>query len=419
MNKGSKLIQYQALIILSAVDAVAGLTALIYGLYLALFGTNKTAVFESQVNQVEIWIRSASIWGCFIFAAACFVAYPFLTKKRQALRDEVEYDENGVSRKKGSFSQLSKAERDEIERQQMIDRERLLPSSQLKSITHEGPADPEAELDKLIGLKQVKLDVKQIEARMRYEAELNAKNKKGKNKKGPATQTLSSSHMIFFGPPGTGKTTVARIMAGILYKYGYIRKNQCIEVDGNFFNGLSTGESSKRVAMLIKASLGGVLFIDEAYSLLSLNGQEVIATIVAQMENHRDDLVIIFAGYEKEMLEFIDSNPGIESRVKHKMYFESYNTEEIKEIFTSMANINNLCVTSGLLDKVAIRVNEMSKDKNFGNARTIRNLLDKIIDKHALNLVNGQLDAEDRFILRECDLLRQAGRLQGLMRVYQ
>lgn len=194
-------------------------------------------------------------------------------------------------------------------------------------------------------------------------------------------------------------------MTSFLYQYGYIKKNQCIEIDGNFFNGLSTGESSRKCSMLINKALGGVLFIDEAYSMLDANGQEVIATIVKAMEDHRGDIVFIFAGYNREMKAFVDSNPGIESRVKNYMHFENYDEYEMRQIFVSMANQKNLYVDPCLLDKVSDYMTALSKQKNYGNARTARNLLDKIIDEHAYNLSIGNLSANEKFCLMPIDMI--------------
>jgi len=157
--------------------------------------------------------------------------------------------------------------------------------------------------------------------------------------------------------------------------------------------------------MLIQKSLGGVIFIDEAYALLSGGGgQEVIATIVKAMEDYKDELIFIFAGYEKEMQDLINSNPGIESRVKYYMYFGNYSNNDLKRIFKSMAHERSLSVSQELLDAFGIEIQRLSLVPNFGNARTVRNLLDRIIDKHAMNLMNGVLPTEAKYQLRLCDM---------------
>jgi len=399
----SKTINYYIILFASVLDMV-GIIA--FGaLFLFSSLNNSTTNLPSFVETQTFGFYSIPAFVWLVLCAICGLLYPYLTMKRQALRDDVEYDEFGVNRKRGNFSQLSKKEREEIERQKMIDAERILDAPTLKKITKTGSTDPEADLAKLIGLNNVKADIKQMEARMIYEQSLRADQKKKKKKGERQTDTLSSMHMIFKGEPGTGKTTIARIMAGLLYKYGYIKKNQCIEIDGNFFNGLSVGESSKRVSMLIQKSFGSVIFIDEAYALLSSGGgQEVIATIVKAMEDYRDEIIFIFAGYENEMKDFINSNPGIESRVKYHMQFHNYSTSDLKRIFKAMANEKNLLVSQELLEAFAIEMKRLERMPNYGNARTVRNLLDKIIDKHALNMVNGVITEEDKYHLKACDM---------------
>ena len=343
-----------------------------------------------------------SDWLQIIIAILCVLAYKFVSNWRQELRDEVEYDEHGISKRYGYFSKLSSEERKKIEEQKMIDAERILDSATMKRITHKGEPDPEKAMEKLVGLNNVKKDMHEMAARMAYEKE----TRKGKNKKNAGP--VSSMNMIFMGPPGTGKTTVARIMAGFLYRNGYIKKNQCVEVDGNFLNGMSPGESSKKTQMLITKSLGGVLFIDEAYALLQSKGtgygQEAIATIVKAMEDHKNEIVFILAGYDKEMKEFVNSNPGIESRIKKYMWFGDYTVQDLQNIFMFMAGQQNFCVSAGIMEVFGERMRHEMKQPNFGNARTVRNLLDKIIDRHALNMMEGVLDQSKRYILEEIDM---------------
>jgi stage V sporulation protein K len=272
----------------------------------------------------------------------------------------------------------------------------------MKRITHKGETDPEAAMAKLIGLEEVKRSMHEMAARMAYDMG----DKKGRKKK--HNKPTNSMHMIFMGPPGTGKTTAARIMAGFLYKNGYIRKNQCVEVDGNFLNGMSPGESSKKTEMLITKSLGGVLFIDEAYALLQKNGsgygQEAIATIVKAMEDQKDDIVFILAGYDKEMRELINSNPGIESRIKKYLWFGDYSVNNLQDIFRAMAGEHNFCVSAEMMEAFGERMRQEMNQPNFGNARTARNFLDQAIDMHATNLMDGKLDASKRYSLEGVDM---------------
>lgn len=401
--------KYNTLYYLSIILSVSVIVFSIFcvWLFMTTVGKPKVNGFENAqtVNVFKTMINTIPSAVYLILAALGIVVTPFLVKWRQELRDLVEYDENGLSKTHGQFSQLSRKEREAIDRQKTLDTERILSATTFKTICHDGSQNCHEELDRLIGLQNVKDRIHEMEARMDYEKKAESDNKdKHKRRKNNRTQTLSSMHMMFYGKPGTGKTTVARIMTGLLYEYGYIRKNQCVEIDGNFFNGLSVGESSKRANMLITKSLGGVIFIDEAYALLSNGGgQEVIATIVKAMEDHRDEIVFIFAGYEKEMEKLVRSNPGIESRIKYHLYFEEYNLGELKQIFKEMAHEKNLLVSEKLLDAFSNEIMYKKSQPDFGNARTVRNMLDTIIDKHAVNLRNGSIPETDRYKLKACD----------------
>lgn len=401
-NKNKYTVLYYLLIGFSAIVIVSSIFCI--WMFVTTVGKPKVSGFENAqtVNIFQSVINSITSEAYLGLALIGILITPFLAKARQKLRDIVEYDENGLSREHGSFSQLSRKEREAIDRQKMLDAERILSATTFKTICHKGSSNCHDELDRLIGLKNVKDRIHEMEARMEYEKKADTDNRK--RQKSNKTQTLSSMHMIFYGKPGTGKTTVARIMTGLLYEYGYIRKNQCVEIDGNFFNGLSVGESSKRVSMLITKSKGGVIFIDEAYALLSNGGgQEVIATIVKAMEDNKDDLVFIFAGYEKEMKQLVNSNPGIESRVKYQIQFAEYSLGELKQIFKEMAHEQNLLVSDELLNLFANEIMYKRSLANFGNARTVRNMLDTIIDKHAVNLRNGIIPETDRYKLKACD----------------
>lgn len=403
MKTDKNNVKYYLLIAVSALTLVISIVCLY--MFVTTVGNPPVHRFENEhtVNIFKTFIRSIPAYAYLIISIVGFVSFPFLSKWRQKLRDLVEYDENGMSRTHGSFSQLSRKEREAIDRQKMMDAERILSATTFKTICHSGSEHCHEELDHLIGLSNVKDRIHEMEARMDYENQSVADNKK-KKRKDQRTQTLSSMHMIFYGKPGTGKTTVARIMTGLLYEYGYIKKNQCVEIDGNFFNGLSVGESSKRANMLITKSMGGVVFIDEAYALLSNGGgQEVIATIVKAMEDHRDEIVFIFAGYEKEMKKLVESNPGIESRVKYHLHFAEYSISELKQIFKEMAHEQNLLVSEQLLELFSNEIMYKKSQPDFGNARTVRNMLDTIIDKHALNIRNGIVPESDRYKLKGCD----------------
>lgn len=329
---------------------------------------------------------------CVGIGAGCLICFLPLTKIRQSLRDKVEYDDTG-NRLGRKFSQLSRKEREALEKQRTMQEEHLLPTAELRSLTHEATKDPEQELDRLIGLSPVKKMVLEMRSRMEFEQQAGMK-KNGER---------SSMSMVFLGRPGTGKTTVARIMAGFLYQYGYIKKRQTIEVNGNFINGLTAGESSQKINLLIKKARGGVLFIDEAYALVSSNQQEIIPTLIAAIENYRADTVFILAGYTNEMQTLLDTNPGFRSRIKYNVFFPDYNKKELCQIFLSMAHEKDFRVGSELLQKVGAYLIGQKSDPAFGNARSARTLLDQIIDKHAVRVGSKETSPKELMCLSQKD----------------
>lgn len=236
------------------------------------------------------------------------------------------------------------------------------------------------ELDELVGLEKIKKTLRDlvdlIELKKKSNLNINDIN----------------LHMVFLGNPGTGKTTVARIIAGILYNLKYIRKNKLIEVSSKDLVAEYVGQTAPKTNAVIEKALGGVLFIDEAYSLADKGGNsyngEAIATLIQAMENHRDDLVVIFAGYTKEMKAFLDSNSGIVSRIGYTLEFEDYTKEELAEIFINMMKKSGFTVEEEALNKVKDLVDEYKDTKNFGNARFIRNIYEKSVIKHASNTKN-------------------------------
>jgi len=197
-------------------------------------------------------------------------------------------------------------------------------------------------------------------------------------------------HMVFLGNPGTGKTTIARIISNILYNLGYIKENKLIEVSSKDLVGQYVGQTAPKTMDVINKSLNGVLFIDEAYSL-AVKGEnsynaEAIATLIQAMENYRDKLVVIFAGYTKEMQDFLDSNSGIVSRIGYTLEFDDYTTEELIKIFNNFATKNGFVVEDEAIKYLEEVINENRNMKNFGNARFVRNIYEKTVIKHATNV---------------------------------
>ena len=239
------------------------------------------------------------------------------------------------------------------------------------------------DLDALIGLADVKREVHALVNLIKV--------RKLRSDFGLKNMDMSF-HMVFTGNPGTGKTTVARKIAAILKKLGLLSKGQLIETDRSGLVAGYVGQTSGKVAEVVNSALGGVLFIDEAYSLADKQGNsynsEAIATLIQAMENHRDDLVVIFAGYTKEMQAFLDSNSGIVSRIGYTLEFEDYTKEELAQIFINMMKKAGFTVEKDALNKVKDLVDEYKNSKNFGNARFIRNIYEKSVIKHATNTKN-------------------------------
>ena len=371
-----KNIKNQILYILSIIFDIASVVGIMALAYLSLI------YFSEKLTGIQIYLYSIGIVVCFFIHKAMFYV-------RTNSREKIEFDDKG--NKKGNlYKNLSSKDKRKIDMQRLADSERVLSSSEMKKVTSHGSINPELELEGLIGLNNVKKEVLQMKATMEY-------NKKYKNKN---TEDIASYHMCFIGSPGTGKTTVARIMTGILYRYKYIKKNQCIEIDSSFLKGSSPDETIKRTKMILNKASGGVLFIDEAYSLLSgINGNEIIAEIVKHMEDNKRDFVLILAGYQNDMKSLIYSNPGLYSRINKYLWFKDYTINELRDIFTSVANQAGYCVDHSACARFETRIMKEMAGKNFGNARSVRNIFQKILDKHAYNVMNGIIDKDKAYTI--------------------
>ena len=241
------------------------------------------------------------------------------------------------------------------------------------------------DLDSLVGLNNVKQMLRDLVSLMKFKSKAGEKIK----------LSDTNLHMVFLGNPGTGKTTVARMVANILYNLNYIDQNKLIEVSAKDLIGQYVGQTAPKTMEVIEKALGGVLFIDEAYSLASKPGssgnsfnEECIATLIQAMENYRDNLVVIFAGYSKEMDAFLKSNSGIVSRIGYTMEFKDYTTEELIEIFSSMFKKSGFTIEKSAIEKTKEIIEEYRNTEGFGNARFVRNLYEKTIIKHATNTQN-------------------------------
>ncbi len=304
-------------------------------------------------------------------------------------RHFTDLDEFGNAKKYNSYDKLSSKEKAEIDKIKLAEMERLISTNTLLKMTHKGAKDPDAEMTNLIGLAEAKQQIETLKAKMQYE---NKKQHEG-------------MHMCFLGSPGTGKTTVARIMAGYLYKYGFIKKNKCLEIDGSFLHGRTQSETETKITKILQYAMDGVLFIDEAYSIMDVGGtQDPTAVLIKAMEDNRDRIVIILAGYDKEMREFIKSNSGIFSRIKYYINFSDYNEKELRKIFILMAKQKGFQISKKAMAAFDKRMfNEKDSVSGFfGNARTVRNVLEKSIDTHYYNLSKGIVDKKN--VLMEADI---------------
>ncbi len=274
----------------------------------------------------------------------------------------------------------------------------------------EVPAEPEqsleellAQLDSLCGLKKVKEDVKSLinlvkVRKLRQQADL------------PVPPL--SLHLVFMGNPGTGKTTVARLLAKIYHAIGVLSKGQLVEVDRSGLVAGFVGQTALKTGEVIQKALGGVLFIDEAYALTNVDapndfGKEAVETILKAMEDHRADLIVIVAGYTELMGEFIHSNPGLESRFNKYFYFEDYTGDELMDIFRSMCKKNGYTLDEETHAYAADLLRQLyeERDENFGNARDVRNIFERGVARQANRLAAMESPTkEDLMALTAADL---------------
>ena len=236
-----------------------------------------------------------------------------------------------------------------------------------------------AELTGLIGLGTVKTEVESLRNLIKIQA---MRAQQG------LPNTNMSYHMVFTGNPGTGKTTVARIVAGIYKEIGILKKGHLVETDRAGLVAEYVGQTAPKTNAKIDEALDGVLFIDEAYTLVgegSDYGSEAIATLLKRMEDDRNRLVVILAGYTNEIKEFIDSNPGLQSRFNRYIEFEDYKAEELVEIFRSNLKKAKYKIKRDAFEWLQqyISYKVATKDENFGNARFIRNTFEKVVQNQA------------------------------------
>jgi SpoVK/Ycf46/Vps4 family AAA+-type ATPase len=246
-----------------------------------------------------------------------------------------------------------------------------------------------AELDGLIGLAAVKQQVRLLTNLLRVQ-------KMRTERKLPVIEV--SHHLVFTGNPGTGKTTVARLLAQIYRALGAVSKGQLVETDRSHMVAGYVGQTAILTRGIVEQALGGLLLIDEAYALARGGehdfGKEAIDTLVKLMEDHRDDLAVIAAGYTDEMETFIESNPGLRSRFARTIEFPDYTDDELVQIFCAMGAKDRYQPTAGAIEALRARLTSQRRDRGFGNARFVRNVFEQAVTSQATRIV-GLTDPSD------------------------
>lgn len=252
-------------------------------------------------------------------------------------------------------------------------------------------------LDSIVGLRQVKDTIRRLERYAVFK-----KRAQADGREIPA----ASLHMLFTGNPGTGKTMMASVIATMLYKIGVIRKNKFHEVTAKDLIGKYVGHTDKQTHAEIEKALDGILFIDEAYALTdsasgeNSYGSEAVAELVKSMDEYKDRLVVIFAGYEKEMADFLETNPGLSSRIGYKFRFEDYSTDELLEIFTRSASRAGFECGREVIDEELRELFAYHRRfKNFGNGRFVMEILHRMVVKHADAVSAGKVAESGRYVL--------------------
>ncbi|GAB3821728.1 AAA family ATPase [Kribbella italica] len=258
-------------------------------------------------------------------------------------------------------------------------------------------ADAMAELEALVGLESVKDSVRRMVAEIKT-------NLRRQEFGLPAQER--ARHMVFVGKPGTAKTTIARLLARIYKELGVLESGHVVEVDRSDLVGPTVGTTAPMTAGKFREALGGVLFVDEAYTLVPEGqpgdfGLEAVATILKMMEDHRDKCVVIVAGYHREMQRFMESNTGLQSRFPKLLSFSEYDTNQLVAIFELQARQQGMAYTREVLDRVRKVVPPAPRGHNFGNGRFIRNLLEEAISNQATRLARRDPDTLTERDLRE------------------
>ena len=281
------------------------------------------------------------------------------------------------------------------------------PSETPEPLPKEDMKDLLAELDGYIGLQTVKEEVHNL---------INMASVYQLRRQHDLPTTDMSLHLVFTGNPGTGKTMMARMMARIYRSLDILSRGQLVEVDRSGLVAGYVGQTAIKTQKVIEKAMGGVLFIDEAYALNGRSendfGQEAIDTILKAMEDHRDDLVVIVAGYTDLMDRFIHSNPGLESRFNRFLLFDDYTTDEMVDIFRMQCKKGCYQLTEEARPLIRDYIAEESADDSFGNARGVRNLFEHVLVAQNNRLATMEkITREDLMTITADDVLRARGKV--------
>lgn len=246
-----------------------------------------------------------------------------------------------------------------------------------------------ADLNNLVGLNKIKEQINDLVSLLKF------------NKKAHIDISKFNLHMVFTGNPGTGKTTVARLLSDILYNLGYTKKNKLVEVSAKDLIAEYVGQTAGKTYNVLKSAFGGVLFIDEAYSIVDSGSNasfanDCMTTILRVLEDQRDNLIVIFAGYEKQMENFVKFNPGLKSRIGYTIKFDDYTKQELLDIFKQLVEKDGFKITEEAIKKVEYIIEESSKVEGFGNARYVNKMYQDILISHSRNVE----DIEDKEMLK-------------------
>ena len=263
--------------------------------------------------------------------------------------------------------------------------------------------DLQKQLDSMIGLDGVKQQVHSLINELKIDALRKSKGFKVSN---------TSKHLVFKGNPGTGKTTIARLLSKIYRELGILEKGQLVEVDRGGIVAGYVGQTALKTKEKIDEAMGGILFIDEAYTLAKGDndfGQEAIDTLLKAMEDHRDEFIVIVAGYDEPMESFLQSNPGLKSRFNEYIHFDDYSEEELFLIYGLLCEQNDFRMDLEAQETLKCYLNDLCNHKsdNFANGREMRNLFDKSKKAHSNRLASlNEISDEDLITLKKDDLLK-------------